>query len=133
MQANHICAYSRNGHGKGSVLQNASVGAAKGLKQIAITDHGCVQSFTEALHVVEGWLRCLGYLVILGCLAVFRIPAVFRQSPRRFVRRAALFFCTAPALFFIFVLFVGFVFQFQLDPYHSAFFFGHGTPALLGA
>ena len=32
--------YSRNGHGKGSVLQNASVGAAKGLKQIAITDHG---------------------------------------------------------------------------------------------
>jgi putative hydrolase len=32
--------YSRHGHGKGSVLENASVAVAKGLKQIAITDHG---------------------------------------------------------------------------------------------
>lgn len=32
--------YSRHGHGKGSVLENASVAASKGLKQIAITDHG---------------------------------------------------------------------------------------------
>ena len=32
--------YSRHGHGKGSVLENASVAANKGLKQIAITDHG---------------------------------------------------------------------------------------------
>ena len=32
--------YSRYGHGKGTVLENASVASAKGLKQIAITDHG---------------------------------------------------------------------------------------------
>lgn len=32
--------YSRHGHGKGSVLENAGVAADKGLKQIAITDHG---------------------------------------------------------------------------------------------
>lgn len=32
--------YSRHNHGKGTVLQNASVAAEKGLKQIAITDHG---------------------------------------------------------------------------------------------
>ena len=32
--------YSRHGHGKGSVLENASVAADKGLKQIAISDHG---------------------------------------------------------------------------------------------
>lgn len=32
--------YSRKHHGKGSILENASVAAAKGLKQIAITDHG---------------------------------------------------------------------------------------------
>lgn len=32
--------YSRHGHGKGTVLENASVAANKGLKQIAITDHG---------------------------------------------------------------------------------------------
>ena len=32
--------YSRNGHGKGTILENASVAANKGLKQIAITDHG---------------------------------------------------------------------------------------------
>ena len=32
--------YSRHGHGKGSVLENASVAANKGIKQIAITDHG---------------------------------------------------------------------------------------------
>lgn len=32
--------YSRHNHGKGSVLENASVALNKGLKQIAITDHG---------------------------------------------------------------------------------------------
>ena len=32
--------YSRKGHGKGSILENASAAANKGLKQIAITDHG---------------------------------------------------------------------------------------------
>lgn len=32
--------YSRHGHGKGTILENASVAANKGLKQIAITDHG---------------------------------------------------------------------------------------------
>ncbi len=32
--------YSRHGHGKGTVLENASVAFNKGLKQIAITDHG---------------------------------------------------------------------------------------------
>lgn len=32
--------YSRHHHGKGTVLENASVAADKGLKQIAITDHG---------------------------------------------------------------------------------------------
>lgn len=32
--------YSRHNHGKGTVLQNATVAAEKGLKQIAITDHG---------------------------------------------------------------------------------------------
>ena len=32
--------YSRHNHGKGSVFENAQVAADKGLKQIAITDHG---------------------------------------------------------------------------------------------
>lgn len=32
--------YSRRGHGKGTILENASVALNKGLKQIAITDHG---------------------------------------------------------------------------------------------
>lgn len=32
--------YSRHKHGKGTVLENASVAQEKGLKQIAITDHG---------------------------------------------------------------------------------------------
>ncbi|MBO5394889.1 MAG: PHP domain-containing protein [Clostridia bacterium] len=32
--------YSGSGHGKGSVLENATAAAEKGLKQIAITDHG---------------------------------------------------------------------------------------------
>ena len=32
--------YSAKGHGKGSILENASVAFNKGLKQIAITDHG---------------------------------------------------------------------------------------------
>ena len=32
--------YSRHGHGKGTVLENASVASNKGLKQIAISDHG---------------------------------------------------------------------------------------------
>lgn len=32
--------YSGHGHGKGTILENASVAADKGLKQIAITDHG---------------------------------------------------------------------------------------------
>ena len=37
--------YSRNHHGKGTVLENASVAADKGLKQIAITDHGFNHEF----------------------------------------------------------------------------------------
>ncbi|MBQ8444036.1 MAG: PHP domain-containing protein [Clostridia bacterium] len=32
--------YSGHGHGKGTILENASVAVDKGLKQIAITDHG---------------------------------------------------------------------------------------------
>lgn len=32
--------YSRHHHGKGTILENASVAADKGIKQIAITDHG---------------------------------------------------------------------------------------------
>jgi len=32
--------YSRHNHGKGTILENASVAQKKGLKQIAITDHG---------------------------------------------------------------------------------------------
>ena len=32
--------YSRHNHGKGTVLQNTTVASNKGLKQIAITDHG---------------------------------------------------------------------------------------------
>lgn len=37
--------YSRHKHGKGTVLENASVAADKGLKQIAITDHGFNHEF----------------------------------------------------------------------------------------
>ena len=37
--------YSRHNHGKGTVLENASVAADKGLKQIAITDHGFNHQF----------------------------------------------------------------------------------------
>lgn len=37
--------YSRHNHGKGTVLQNATVAAEKGLKQIAITDHGFNHQF----------------------------------------------------------------------------------------
>lgn len=37
--------YSRHNHGKGTVLQNATVAAEKGLKQIAITDHGFNHKF----------------------------------------------------------------------------------------
>lgn len=37
--------YSRFNHGKGTVLENASVAADKGLKQIAITDHGFNHEF----------------------------------------------------------------------------------------
>ena len=37
--------YSRHGNGKGTVLENASVAADKGLKQIAITDHGFNHEF----------------------------------------------------------------------------------------
>lgn len=37
--------YSRHNHGKGSVLENASVASDKGLKQIAITDHGFNHEF----------------------------------------------------------------------------------------
>ncbi len=41
--------YSRNHHGKGTILENASVAADKGLKQIAITDHG----FNHELYSVK--------------------------------------------------------------------------------
>ena len=37
--------YSRHNHGKGTVLENASVALNKGLKQIAITDHGFNHKF----------------------------------------------------------------------------------------
>ena len=37
--------YSRHNHGKGTVLENASVASDKGLKQIAITDHGFNHEF----------------------------------------------------------------------------------------
>ncbi len=37
--------YSHHNHGKGTVLENASVAADKGLKQIAITDHGFNHEF----------------------------------------------------------------------------------------
>lgn len=37
--------YSRFNHGKGTVLENASVAADKGLKQIAITEHGFNHQF----------------------------------------------------------------------------------------
>ena len=37
--------YSRHGHGKGTILENASVALNKGLKQIAITDHGFNHKF----------------------------------------------------------------------------------------
>ena len=41
--------YSLHNHGKGSVLENASVASNKGLKQIAITDHG----FSHRLYGVR--------------------------------------------------------------------------------
>lgn len=41
--------YSGHGHGKGTILENASVAADKGLKQIAITDHG----FNHKLYAVK--------------------------------------------------------------------------------
>lgn len=37
--------YSKHNHGKGTVLENAAVAADKGLKQIAITDHGFNHQF----------------------------------------------------------------------------------------
>ena len=37
--------YSRHHHGKGTILENASVALNKGLKQIAITDHGFNHTF----------------------------------------------------------------------------------------
>ena len=37
--------YSRHGHGKGTILENAKVAFDKGLKQIAITDHGFNHKF----------------------------------------------------------------------------------------
>lgn len=37
--------YSKHNHGKGTVLQNATVAAEKGLKQIAVTDHGFNHEF----------------------------------------------------------------------------------------
>ncbi len=37
--------YSRHNHGKGTILENASVALNKGIKQIAITDHGFNHQF----------------------------------------------------------------------------------------
>ncbi len=37
--------YSRHNHGKGTILENASVALNKGIKQIAITDHGFNHKF----------------------------------------------------------------------------------------
>ena len=37
--------YSRNNHGKSTVLENAEVAKQKGLKEIAITDHGYSHRF----------------------------------------------------------------------------------------
>ena len=54
-----------------SVIKQA---AAWGHRAIAITDHGCVQSFTDALHTVEGWggnLKVAGtdidFKILHGC------------------------------------------------------------------
>ena len=44
--------------------------AAWGHKAIAITDHGCCQSFTDALHTVEGWG---GNLKVAGTDTDFKI------------------------------------------------------------
>ena len=41
--------YSRHNHGRGTILENASAAAEKGLKQIAITDHG----FNHMLYGVK--------------------------------------------------------------------------------
>lgn len=41
--------YSRHNHGKGTILDNAKVAQSKGLKEIAITDHG----FGHALYGVQ--------------------------------------------------------------------------------
>ena len=58
-----------------SVIKQA---AAWGHRAIAITDHGCCQSFTDALHTVEGWggnLKVAGtdidFKILHGCEGYF--------------------------------------------------------------
>ena len=58
-----------------SVIKQA---AAWGHRAIAITDHGCVQSFTDALHTTEGWnsnLKVAGtdidFKTLHGCEAYY--------------------------------------------------------------
>ncbi len=49
--------YSKHNHGKGTVLENAQVAAQKGLKEIAITEHGFMHKF-YGLN-----LRCVDFLL----------------------------------------------------------------------